>query len=239
MSSRPELRLDWCTHEAAKYACEKWHYSKSMPLSKTAKIGVWENRIFVGCVIFSTGAGPTCFNSCKRFSLPKMSFCELQRVALNDHVTPVSKIISVALKLLKKEFTGLKCVISYADPYQNHHGGIYQAGNWYYVGVSAATPAWYDKVSKKYVHDRNVTPNGMVKVKGVYTKCSKLADCRREERPAKHKYLMPLDDEMRKQIEPLRKPYPKRVRSEVSGTIGSQPIGGGATPTRTLIESVE
>lgn len=29
------------------------------------------------------------------------------------------------------------------------------------------------------------------------------------------------------------------VRSEVSGTIGNQPIGGGATPTRTLIESVE
>jgi hypothetical protein len=52
--------------------------------------------------------------------------------------------------------------------------------------------------------------------------------------PGKHRYLMPLDDAMREQIEPLRQPYPKRVRSADSGTSGDQPEGGGATPTRTL-----
>ena len=26
--SKPTLKLDWCSHEAAKYAVEHWHYSK-------------------------------------------------------------------------------------------------------------------------------------------------------------------------------------------------------------------
>ena len=47
----------------------------------------------------------------------------------------------------------------------------------------------------------------------------------------KYKYFMPLDDEMRKLIEPLRKPYPKRDKQ----AIGSyQEHSGGAAPTVTL-----
>lgn len=42
------------------------------------------------------------------------------------------------------------------------------------------------------------------------------------------------DDEMRKKIEPLRKPYPKRAGSADSGTAGLQPVGGGANPTPAL-----
>ena len=59
------------------------------------------------------------------------------------------------------------------------------------------------------------------------------------EKTFKHKYLMPLDDEMRKQIEPLRKPYPKRVRSVDSDTATVQVAEGGANPTRTLDELKE
>jgi hypothetical protein len=47
---------------------------------------------------------------------------------------------------------------------------------------------------------------------------------------------MPLDDEMRKQIEPLQKPYPKRARSIDSDATAIQAVEGGATPTRTLIK---
>ena len=50
----------------------------------------------------------------------------------------------------------------------------------------------------------------------------------------KHRYLMPLDDDMRKQIEPLRKPYPKRVRSVENDTPAIQAGEGGVNPTRTL-----
>jgi hypothetical protein len=50
----------------------------------------------------------------------------------------------------------------------------------------------------------------------------------------KHKYLMPLDEDMRRQIEPLRKPYPKRAGSAGSGTSPDQGGRGGATPTPAL-----
>ena len=47
-SEKVELKLDWCSYEAAKYACEHWHYSKCMPVGKTVKIGVWENKKYIG-----------------------------------------------------------------------------------------------------------------------------------------------------------------------------------------------
>ena len=47
----------------------------------------------------------------------------------------------------------------------------------------------------------------------------------------KYKYFMPLDDEMRKQIEPLRKPYPKRDKQAIGS---DQEHSGGAAPTVTL-----
>ena len=49
----------------------------------------------------------------------------------------------------------------------------------------------------------------------------------------KYKYLYPLDRAMRRQIEPLRKPYPKRepCGQRVNGdTIGDQPIETGSIP---------
>ena len=35
--------------------------------------------------------------------------------------------------------------------------------------------------------------------------------------PGKHRYLMPLDDEMRAKIAPLAKPYPKRPKQAMTG----------------------
>ena len=61
MSSRPELKLNWCSHAAAKYAVEHWHYSKRLPNQKLVKIGVWEFGIFRGAVIFGDGANPGLF----------------------------------------------------------------------------------------------------------------------------------------------------------------------------------
>ena len=55
---KADLRIDWATHAATKYACENWHYSKSVPVPPLVKIGVWEAGKFVGVVIFSRGATP-------------------------------------------------------------------------------------------------------------------------------------------------------------------------------------
>lgn len=56
MNSSHKLRIDWCSYDAAMYAVQHWHYSRSLPCSKTARLGVWENEKFIGAVVFAWGA---------------------------------------------------------------------------------------------------------------------------------------------------------------------------------------
>ena len=127
--NKVELQIDYCSHKASKYAVERWHYSKTLPVPPLVKIGVWENSKFIGVVIFSRGA--SC-NLLKPYGLKQTEGCELTRVALNRHKTPVTRIIKIAVLFLKKSSKNLRLIVSFADPKYGHHGGIYQGGNWIY-----------------------------------------------------------------------------------------------------------
>ena len=98
MPVKPELKIDWATFESAKHACTNWHYSKSLPVGKSVKVGAWENGRFVGVVLFGYGANS---NISKPYGLKQTECVELTRIALRDHATPVSKIIARAIKMLK------------------------------------------------------------------------------------------------------------------------------------------
>ena len=229
--SKVDLKLDWCNHSAAKYAVMKWHYSQSMPVGKMVKVGVWEDGAFVGCVLFGLGNNQYQGNA---YGLQSSEVCELIRVALRQHAAPVTRIVSLALKMLKQQSPGLRLVVSYADPEQGHHGGIYQGGNWVYIGTGGSTEAFYDERGER-IHSRSISASGTPKnVFGRMVVRKTKGEIRRVKLMPKYKYLYPLDDAMRKQIAPLAKPYPKRARSSDSGTSGIQPEGGGATPTRAL-----
>jgi len=68
-----------------------------------------------------------------------------------------------------------------------------------------------------------VSERGYQKVYGQKRAVWKKSQCKAIKLEGKHRYLMPIDDEMRKQIAHLAKPYPKRVISAASGTHGNQP----------------
>ena len=229
---RPSLKIDWATHEAAKFACENWHYSRKIPVNKLVKIGVWENNVFVGVVIFSCGSAG-CSSYSKTLGIKNTEIAELARVALRKHETPVTRIISIALKFLKRQSPGLRVLVSYADREQGHHGGIYQGGNWAYVGLSSKDVAYFDSSGKRY-HSRNVSETGWKVHCGVRTRCKKPSELTEIKIPPKHKYLMPLDDEMKRKIRPLQKRYPKRAVSVESGTSTDQVERGGESPTTAL-----
>ena len=216
------LRLGWCTHEAAKYACRYWHYSHSIPAGKLVKIGVWEFEEFIGCIIYSRGASPYLLD---RFEISQTEGCELTRVALKPHATPVSRMLSISFKFLKKHCPGLRLVVSFADPEEGHVGGIYKATNWVYTGQSNSTVENY--VDGRWQHVRNSYHK--IKGKAVQTRI----------RVGKHRYVMPLDDFAKTIVEPLRLPYPEnlRARSTDSGAPDDQSGGGGAVPTRALIDN--
>ena len=228
--SKADLKIDWATHAAAKYACENWHYSGSVPVPPLVKVGVWERGKFVGVVIFSRGATPSLL---RPFGLTQTEGCELTRIALTSHDVPVSRVVRLAVQFLKRNSPELRLVVSFADPSEGHHGGIYQAGNWIYSGQSSPSIEYIGPDGKRW-HARMVKKKGWTICQGVLRKTLTPDQCVPVNKPGKHRYLMPLDDDMRKKIEPLRKPYPKRVRSVDSDTSTDQVEKGGASPTRTL-----
>jgi hypothetical protein len=228
--TKPVLKLDWCSHEAAKYAVEHWHYSRSLPAGKTVRVGVWENRNFIGCVIFARGAAK---NLGTPYGLEQTQICELARMALAEHKTPVSKIMAIAVKMVSKAMPSIRIIVSFADKDQRHHGGIYQACNWIYTGETGQH--WlYKNKRGRVLHPRQVSVTGLRPKFGVTKQVDKISECEKIRAKGKHRYLMPLDPEMRAKVLPLAKPYPKRAGSADSGTSDYQSEGGGANPTSAL-----
>jgi hypothetical protein len=224
--NKADLVIDWATHAAATHACKKWHYSKSVPVPPLVKVGVWEKGKFIGVVIFSRGAARNLLNP---YGLKQDEGCELTRIALNNHESQVSRIIMVAIKFLKKNSPKLRLIVSFADPQYGHHGGIYQASNWIFSGDTAKGREHY--LNGKRLHDRQVSVTGYKKEFGEMRKVPKPSDCLVVKTDGKHRYLMPLDNDMKDKIKHLSKPYPKRVTKAISG---DQSESGGAVPTSAL-----
>lgn len=204
------LSIGWATHEATKYACTHWHYSRCVPVGKLIKVGAWEDGRFIGVVVFSRGANGRIGMP---YNLTQLECCELTRVAMRPHKCFVSQVLAEAIKFLRKKCPEMKLIISYADIEQGHYGGIYQATNWIYEGKTERAryfivngkkthpKSLHSKYSRKYADfeqsiewmRKHVDPNASIYYDS-----------------GKHKYLFPLSKEMRKQVEPLRKEYPKK-----------------------------
>lgn len=213
MNGKPELKIDWATWRAAMYACKNWHYSGAIPTPPYNIVGVWEDDVFCGVVIFSRGASKDLGT---RYGLITTEVCELSRVALRSHKTEVSKIVSIAIKMLRAQSPGIRLIVSFADTNHGHIGAIYQAGGWIYTGETSSSTEYLTK-SGKVLHSRQVGLSGLKKQYGVIRQVPKQTDCIKIKRLPKHRYLMPLDSEMRKQIEPLRKQYPKKCVKSIDG----------------------
>ncbi len=191
-----------------------------MPKSKLAKIGVWQGEAFIGSLIFGVGSNNQMARS---VGVADTQCCELVRVALQTHTAPVSRIVAIALRFIKRQYPGLRCVVSYADPGQGHVGTIYQAGNWIYTGCTAPVDYYEDSRGQlNHWRDARRMQQRGVSLKRIYF-------------PGKHKYLMPLDEEMRRKIAPLAKPYPKRAQGVAGCTPVVQTGGGGSSPTCALV----
>lgn len=134
----------------------------------------------------------------RQYGFTQFERCELIRVALMpQHATPVSRVISISLKMIKRQSPGIVVVFSFADTAQNHHGGIYQAGGWRYLGKSAATSEYL--INGRKWHGRAVVASfgrtsGFTKVAG----------------SEKHRYAFPLTEEAAKKVKPFELPYPAR-----------------------------
>jgi hypothetical protein len=218
MSKKTNLRLAWCSVEACRFAVENWHYSRAMPLGRSARIGAWEDGRFIGCIMFAMGGNNRIGDP---FGMDTSDCCELVRVALTHHATPVSRLIAIALRMFKASAPTVRIVVSYADPVQGHHGGIYKAGGWVYLGKTS--PSYEYRLNGKRLQKRAFTgsnfgrgrsslPQGAVKVST----------------PGKHKYAMPMDAGARDMLARIARPYPRVDACSSSDYRGNRPVSIGA-----------
>lgn len=221
------LKIDWATHEAARHACENWHYSKTFPVGKTVKVGAWEDGKFIGVAIFCWGMNQSLGSP---YGLQLIECCELVRMAFCSHKCQISQVLALAIKFLKKQSSGLKLIVSFADPVEGHHGGIYQATNWIYSGQSNASFEW--RLNGKRLNKRAFTGQQFGKGKNSVAKVP--IGAMKVTTPGKHRYLYPLTEATRQRILPLARPYPKRAGSIVVDALASHAGEGGAEPTPAL-----
>lgn len=199
-----DLHLDWCSHEAATYAVERWHYSGTLPAGSTVKIGVWEDGDFNGVLIFTRGASPWLATPYEGVTANEV--CELARIALGDHETPVSRSLSIALTLLQKNSPSLRLAVSFADPAEGHDGTVYQASNWIYTGRAESNADI--QIGSECYHEISAGKRYGTTAVGKLKEMLDTRPIQRLKRPAKYKYIYPLDAEMRGRAEALAKPYP-------------------------------
>lgn len=195
---------------------QKYHYSKG--LSNIPMIyGTFVNNILQGLVSFSCPSSEVVRKGIFGPHL-KDHVMELSRLCLNpDSIFPASKIVKECIKAYTKErkergFPEVKALVSYADPHEGHHGGVYQAMTWLYTGP---TPfrwryIYYDQDGRKRNPRQdgiNITPS-MAEERG-WTAV--------RQKTWKHRYIKILGSKTQKrvlkdQLKLAIHPYPKGTK---------------------------
>lgn len=215
-SAKCKLKIDWVDVAAARYALEHWYYRAEYPTGKTAKLGVWEDDRFIGVLIFGVSGNN---GQAKSVGLSDLECVELLRVAMTTHRSQMSKIMGICLRMIAKHYPGLKAIVTYCDPSAGHHGGIYQAGNWIYLGTTKPIDVYKDAQGTIH-HWRNAR---RMQKEGIPLEKMYL--------PGKHKYIYPITKEMRAVYQSQGKPFPPAAE------VSDQPRQGqsdGLTPIRPL-----
>jgi hypothetical protein len=218
MSSAPELRVGYVDIKAARHACVSWHYSGTLPTGKLVKFGAWEDGRFLGVVLYGRGANK---HLLVPYGLEQTEGGELVRIALRDHVTPVTQIVAATLRMLRATQPGLRLIVSFADPAQGHRGAIYQAGGWLYLGRSTAQGQLI--VAGKPMHKRTASARyGTASPEVLRERLGVSVDYGPVE--WKHVYVMPLDKPTRRRLNARALPYP--ATADGGATVNTPAVEG-------------
>jgi hypothetical protein len=182
-----------------------YHYAKRMPCISYA-FGLFDKSELIGCVTYGMPASPRVSDGLcgKEYSKDVL---ELNRLVLkHNRKNEASYLISKSLKLLPKN----KIIISYADTSQNHVGYVYQATNFFYLGLSAIRTDRVFIDGTKQKHGRHIIST---EISDIYER-TKLV-----QRPRKHRYLILTGDNKYKKsvLKSLRykiENYPKKLLEE-------------------------
>lgn len=191
------MRIARANTKAIQYACQNFHYSKSVPAVQYGYNIYNDKDEWCGVILYGGGANN---NMPKSFGKNAGEVLELVRVALNGKQETTSKAVAMSLKQLHKENPLCEIVVSYADHRQKHLGTIYQATNWIYVGKTITSDTQYF-YKGKWTHERTINAQK--------NKEQLKATLPKRENSNKFKYVFCFNKKERKQYLKIALPYPK------------------------------
>lgn len=203
--------IDLIDKNLAKKLIKENHYSHSWTPSRYT-LGLFDGESLIGVAVYGFPVGRQTVKSITP-NLTNKEVLELKRLWLVDEAPKNSEsyFIAKTFDWLRKN-TGIKVLISYSDPMENHLGIIYQATNWLYQGNNTS-------LSKGYLHRINGKLRNQRSVCVVYKTIKREEllkidpNYERVEIKKKHRYIYILHKKDRKRIMSELKhkilPYPK------------------------------
>lgn len=202
--------------DTARSWIERWHYSHTMPGGGTSCWGLFRGDMVALCTI-SEPTNP--YGLAPRYSLQAWNGNkELSRLVVHPDAPKMTASTAVAafMRTWHVEL-GFDWLFSYADTGQGHHGGVYQAVNSVYVGMTGSMHYWL--LNGVEWHNRSINAKYGT---GVREDLIEIAKRNGDEliyvadgATPKHTYILLCGTPatrraIRKHLEPFAKPYPKR-----------------------------
>jgi hypothetical protein len=181
-------------HQIAKPFIEHWHYEHKVPTGRNLFFGCYVDNSLFAVANYGKGAAMAREFSVAAFiakTFPELGLSpddelwhlqRLCRVGEKDEKGPIplTQFLAFCHRELRKK--GVRAVISYSDPANSHHGGIYRAANFRYLGQTAAE--WHVIDKQGIIRHRRVAykfmqrENARARAAGVPAPPLTLADAR-------------------------------------------------------------
>lgn len=200
------MKLTNASPYAVRYACENFHYSRSVPTVQYGYNVYNDDGEWCGVVCFGGGATPHIGTP---YGLCQGEVLELVRVALNGKQLTTSQCVAGALRELHRQNPIVRLIVSFADIDQGHIGTIYQATNWIYEGIKNQGDRGAFIINGRRMHPKTVYSRGWSQSE-VWLRENVDPAATLVRTAGKHKYLYCFDRKLAKKIRESAKPYPKR-----------------------------
>lgn len=222
---KSEIEMYVLDYQTAKKIITENHYSHTMPCCELA-LGFYISHRLNCVIVFGQSA-----TSRMAKSLPSSNYWELVRLFSFDWggKNIESYCIGKALKYIEQN-CNKDVIVSFADPSQGHVGGIYQATNWLYCGLTDLTGGYTYFFDGKWQHPRSTVAQYGTRKHADILRINPTVKFKRI--PRKHRYIYLLGSrakqrELSARLKYLVLPYPKKltpgeVSMEIHGTTSSE-----------------
>lgn len=129
--------------KSARSVCKKYHYSGKVVPNSQIHLGVYYNGKCEGVMQFGPSMDKR--RMAKSLGVGFNEFLELNRMALSDNLPRFSesRAISIAIRIIKKNYPFIRVIVSFADACQCGDGTIYRASGFNLIDIKINNSLFY------------------------------------------------------------------------------------------------